>query len=68
MFEKIREIIANELEIDESDITLDSIISEDLGIDSMDYYNLLDALEDNGIQVPEGSEFVTVGDIVKMAK
>ena len=65
MFEQIREILANEIGINVSDIKMESIINEDLGVDSMDLYNLLDALDEGlGVTIPDSSEIETVGDIV----
>jgi len=67
MFEKIRKILANETSIDEEEITMTSSIHEDLGVDSMDMYNLMDVLEDSfQLKIPEDSKLVTVGDIVKL--
>jgi len=69
MFEKIRAIIANELNIDESKITLESSLSEDLGADSLDAVELIMALEDEfGLQVSDedAQTIHTVGDIVEL--
>ncbi len=71
MFEKVRAIIANELNIDESKITLDSTLSEDLGADSLDAVELIMALEDEfGVQVSDedAQGIQTVGDIVKLVE
>ena len=46
MMEKIRQIIADALSLDESEVTPDMSISEDLGIDSLDLVDLAMALED----------------------
>ena len=46
MFEKVKAIIAKELNIDESKITLESSLSEDLGADSLDAVELIMSLED----------------------
>ena len=71
MFEKIEAIIANELNIDEEKITLESSLSEDLGADSLDAVELIMALEDEfGVQVSdeEAQNIHTVNDIVEMVK
>jgi len=68
MFEKIRAIIANELNIDESKITLESSLSEDLGADSLDAVELIMALEDEfGIEVDDeaATKIKKVSDIVE---
>lgn len=46
MFEKVQEIIANELGIEKEKITMDSRLAEDLGADSLDAVELIMALED----------------------
>ena len=66
-FDKIKALLANQLNIDESRITLESKIIEDLGADSLDIVELLMALEDEtNITIPEDkvSSIKTVGDIV----
>lgn len=71
MFEKVRAIIANELNIDESKITMDSSLNEDLGADSLDAVELIMALEDEfGVQVSDedAQGIHTVGDIVKLVE
>ena len=71
MFEKIKAIIANELNIDESKITLESSLSEDLGADSLDAVELIMALEDEfDVQVSDedAQGIHTVGDIVKLVE
>lgn len=68
-FEKVRKLIAEELSIDESKITLESRLSEDLGADSLDAVELIMALEDEfGVQVEneDAQNIRTVGDIVKL--
>ncbi len=68
-FEKIKAIIANELNIDEKEITMESSLSEDLGADSLDAVELVMALEDEfGLQVSdeEAQNIHTVGDIVAL--
>lgn len=68
-FEKVRKLIADELSIDEAEITLESRLSEDLGADSLDAVELIMALEDEfGVQVEneDAQNIRTVGDIVKL--
>ncbi len=68
MFEKIRKIIASELMIEESEITLSSNIKDDLGADSLSLVDLVMALEEEfGLEIPDESlETVrTVEDVVK---
>ncbi len=67
MFEKVRKIIADQLNIAEDRITPDVKLVEDLGIDSLDTLEMLMALEDEyGIQISneDAQELKTVQDIV----
>jgi acyl carrier protein len=65
LFEKMKKLIADRLEIDESKITLDSSFRQDLGADSLDTYELVYAIEEElGISIPDekANEFETVRD------
>ena len=71
MFEKIKEIVARELMVDESDITLETDILNDLGADSLTVVDLAMALEDEfEVELPdeELENIRTVGDIVNYIK
>lgn len=68
MFELIRTAIAKELQIEEKEVTLKSSLTEDFGMDSMDIYNLVDALYEAGVKVKVDSIFETVDDIVATAE
>ncbi len=46
MFEKVREIIAQEIGLDKEKIALESRLTEDLGADSLDAVQIIMALED----------------------
>ena len=46
MFEKIRNILSEELYIDKEKITLDTNFREDLGADSLDLFEMVMSLED----------------------
>ena len=68
MFEKVKEIIAEKLSINEDDITMDSSFVDDLNADSLDLVELMMALEDElDTEIPdeEAENFKTVGDVVK---
>ncbi len=63
LFEKMKKLIAEKLEIDESKITMDSSFRQDLGADSLDTFELVYAIEEElGIEVPDekANEFETV--------
>lgn len=54
MFEKIRDILAKQLKIDKSEITMESNIVEDLGADSLDMIELIMAIEEEyDFEVPD---------------
>ncbi|WP_250673489.1 acyl carrier protein [Paraclostridium ghonii] len=67
MFERVREIIADQLGIDNlDDITLNTSLTKDLEADSLDAVEVIMALEDEfGIEVPdeEAEKFTCIGDI-----
>ena len=68
IFEKVREIICEQFDVDEESVTLDTDIREDLDADSLDMVDLVMSFEDEfKIEVPDSAiEIVkTVGDIVK---
>ena len=65
LFEKMKKLIAEKLEIDESKITMESSFRQDLGADSLDTFELVYAIEEElGIEVPDekANEFETVKD------
>ena len=67
-FEKVQKILAEQLELDADEITMDSSLVEDLGIDSLDFVDIVMSLEDEfDIEFPEEdmAGIKTVGDIVK---
>lgn len=68
IFERVKEIIAEQLEIDEENVTYDSSLHEDLDADSLDAVDIIMTLEDEyGIEILEedAEHFQTVADIVK---
>ena len=67
-FEKVQKILAEQLELDADEITMDSSLVEDLGIDSLDFVDIVMSLEDEfDTEFPEEdmAGIKTVGDIVK---
>lgn len=68
LFNKMKSLIAEKLEIEEDSITLDSSFRKDLGADSLDTYELVYAIEEElGITIPDekANEFETVRDAVE---
>lgn len=67
MTEKIIKLMAEKLSLDESTITPNASIKDDLGIDSLDLFELIIALEEEfGIEIPQEDvlEINTVQEIV----
>ena len=68
MFEKLKALLMDELQIDEADITLDAKLSTDLGINSIELADLVMLCEEKfDIEIEDADihDFVTVGDVVK---
>ena len=68
MFEKIREMIAENLNIDINTITEEASFKEDLGVDSLDLFEMVMSLEDTcGVEIPteDLETMVTVGDVAE---
>ena len=54
VFEKVRKILAELLSIDENTITMDSLIIDNLGADSLDLVDAVVTLNDEfGVEVPD---------------
>lgn len=67
MFEEVKAILAKQLRIDPSTITMESRIKADLGADSLNILQLLMKIEDDyGITIPDEklAEFEKVKDVV----
>lgn len=67
-FEKITEILAEQLDADREAMTMDTKIADDLGADSLDLVDLLMSIEDEfGIEIPDEDveNIQTIGDIVE---
>ncbi len=68
VFEKVREIICNQLELEEDVVTMDAILLEDLGADSIDLADLVMTFEDEfDLEISDEAleNIKTVSDIVK---
>ena len=67
VFEKVKRIFVEQLDANENDITMDSVITDDLGADSLDLVDLLMSVEDEfDVEVPDDDvlKIKTVGDLV----
>ena len=70
-FEKIRDIIADVLNLDKNEITEDKKFVDDLGADSLDIFQIIMGIEetfDIEIDNDEAEQIVTVGDAVEQIK
>lgn len=70
-FEKLRDIIVEVLNVDESEVKMDSTFVDDLGADSLDVFQIIMGLEEEfDIEIPneEAEKIVTVGDAVEQIK
>lgn len=70
-FEKLKKIIAEVLNVDEEEITMESTFVDDLGADSLDVFQIIMGLEEEfDIEIPneEAEKIVTVGDAVEQIK
>lgn len=71
MLEKMREIIAEQLNCDAESIQPETSFKEDLGADSLDLFELVMALEDEySVEIPseELQELTTVGAVMDYLK
>lgn len=64
LFEEIREVICEQLEIESDEVTLDTTF-EELGADSLDLFQIVIELEEKyGIQIEEVDGLKTIKDAV----
>lgn len=71
MPERMKEIIAEQLNVDVSEINMETSFKDDLGADSLDLFELVMALEEEyDIELPADdlANIATVGDIVNYLK
>ena len=71
IFEKIKNIIIEQLQVSEATVTEEASFIDDLGADSLDLVELIMALEEEfGIEIPDtdAEKVVTVGDVVSYIK
>lgn len=70
-FEKLKKIIAEVLNVDEEEITMETTFVDDIGADSLDVFQIIMGLEEEfDIEIPneEAEKIVTVGDAVEQIK
>ena len=65
MLEKMKEMIADQLSVDEDKITLESNFKDDLDADSLDLFQIINDIEDEfDVSVEDPESIVTVQDAV----
>ena len=70
-FEKLQQIIAEVLNVDADEITMDTTFVDDLGADSLDVFQIIMGIEEEfDIEIPNDAaeQIVTVGDAVEQIK
>ena len=68
IFEKVKNIIVDQLDVDEEKVTMNANIQDDLGADSLDIVDLVMSFEDEfDLEIPDDQveNIKTVGDVVK---
>jgi acyl carrier protein len=68
VFDKIKSILVDQLDVEEDIVTMEASISDDLGADSLDVADIVMSLEEEfDIEIPDEvlANVKTVGDIVK---
>lgn len=68
MFEKVKEIIETQLNLEDVEITKESRFKEDLGVDSLDLFELVMAFEEEfGVEIPSEDleQINTVGAVIE---
>ena len=70
-FEKLQQIIAEVLNVDADEITMETTFVDDLGADSLDVFQIIMGIEEElDIEIPneEAEKIVSVGDAVEQIK
>ena len=68
IFDEIKDIIIDQLQVDESEVTMDTNLMKDLSADSLDAVEIIIVIEEEyGIEIPDedAETFQTVGDLVR---
>ena len=71
IFEKVKEVIIEQLAVEDDVIKMETSFIDDLGADSLDIVELIMALEEEfDLQIPdsEAEKITTVGDVVEYIK
>ena len=70
-FEKLQKIIADVLNVDPNEVTMETTFTDDLGADSLDVFQIIMGIEeefDIEISNEDAEKIVSVGDAVEQIK
>lgn len=70
-FEKLKKVIAEVLNVDPEEITMETTFTDDLGADSLDVFQIIMGIEEEfDIEIPNeaAEKIVTVGDAAEAIK
>ena len=70
-FEKLRDIIVEVLNVDETEVTMESTFIDDLGADSLDVFQIIMGIEEEfDIEIPTevAEQIVSVSDAIEQIK
>lgn len=70
-FEKLKKVIAEVLNVDPEEVTMDSTFTDDLGADSLDVFQIIMGIEEEfDIEIPaeKAEKITTVEEAVEMIK
>jgi acyl carrier protein len=71
IFEKVKEIVVEQLGVEEDEVTMEASFIDDLGADSLDIVELIMALEEEfELEIPDddAEKVASVGDVVDYIK
>ena len=71
VFEKVKDIVCEQLGLDQEEVAMESSFVDDLGADSLDIVELIMALEtEYDLEIPDedAEKITTVGDVVEYIK
>ncbi len=67
MLEKVKEIIAEQLDKDADSITLETNISEDLDVDSLDLFQIVSDIEDEfDVEIQDVEKIKTIAELIEV--
>ena len=71
IFDKLKELVVDQLGVEEDEVTMEASMQDDLGADSLDVFQIIMGIEDElGITVPqeelESKNLATVGDVYEL--